>query len=132
VKKVVLPKVLKFLHSGNHIVSGVYPRILPLLAGLQKTSDKQNGLGSEFYSDLLVAIRQGLKTFVVSNKKNQLRATGIYSSQYGATACVAAFFEAAVYGLRNEVEKTAIYAQVCTKIGLLLGLFIIVCEETSC
>ena len=104
----VLPKIIKILRSESHLLSGIYPRILPLVHEIPQEALE------DFYGDILDAIKSGLKTFVITSTQRNAKA----STQSGGSACVMAYFEVALHSLKNS--KTSkhgyIFDQVCMKI----------------
>ena len=103
VKTNVLPKIIKFLHSESHLLSGIYPRILPLVAEIPP------GDLEDFYAEILASIKSGLSTFVISTVHR--RADG-FSLQSGGSACVMAYFEVALHCLKNSETHSTIFDQV--------------------
>ena len=93
----VLKKVLKLLQSESHILSGIYPRILPLCHKIPKVHLKP------FYTDFLDALRNGLNTYVPKSSRHQN--TQFQNQQNGALNCVQAFFEVSIFGLKNDDDQ---------------------------
>ena len=97
VKKVVLPKMVKVLQSKSHLLSDIYPRLLPFLS----KTPKENLV--DFIGSILPSIRSGMETFVISHTSNRRNIRG--NSQNGGSACVMAFFEVAFHFLAIFDEK---------------------------
>ena len=93
----MLKKVLKLLQSESHILSGIYPRILPLCHQIPKVHLKS------FYTDFLDALRNGLNTYVPKSSRHQ--GTQFQNQQNGALNCVQAFFEVSIFGLKNDGDE---------------------------
>ena len=107
VKSSVLPKMIKFLKSESHLLSGIYPRILPLVAAIPQEDLE------DFYAEILASIKSGLKTFVISTRGIPKGLPGGTSSlQSGGSACVMAYFEVALHCLKNSRIHSPIFDQV--------------------
>ena len=88
---------MKLLQSESHILSGIYPRILPLCHKIPKVHLKP------FYTDFLDALRNGLNTYVPKSSRHQN--TQFQNQQNGALNCVQAFFEVSIFGLKNDDDQ---------------------------
>ena len=104
-KSAVLPKIIKLLGSESHLLSGIYPRILPLVHEIPQEALE------DFYGDILDAIKSGLKTFVITSTPRNIAKA---STQSGGSACVMAYFEVALHCLKNsnEAKHAQIFDQV--------------------
>lgn len=107
VKSTVLPKIIKFLQSESHLLSGIYPRILPLVAAIPQEDLE------DFYAEVLASIKSGLKTFVIATRTPKGPGGGS-SLQSGGSACVMAYFEVALHCLKNSRIHSPIFDQVRT------------------
>ena len=107
VKSTVLPKIIKFLQSESHLLSGIYPRILPLVAAIPQEDLE------DFYAEVLASIKSGLKTFVIATRTPKGPGGGS-SLQSGGSACVMAYFEVALHCLKNSPIHSPIFDQVRT------------------
>ena len=106
VKSAVLPKIIKLLGSESHLLSGIYPRILPLVHEIPQEALE------DFYGDILDAIKSGLKTFVITSTQRNIAKA---STQSGGSACVMAYFEVALHCLKNSNE--AKHSQIFDKVS---------------
>ena len=95
----VLKKVVKLLQSESYILSGIYPRILPLCHQMPKVHLKS------FYTDFLDALRNGLNTYVPKSTIRHPQNTQYQNQQNGALNCVQAFFEVSIFGLKNDDDE---------------------------
>ena len=125
VKSTVLPKIIKFLQSESHLLSGIYPRILPLVAAIPQEDLE------DFYAEVLASIKSGLKTFVIATRTPKGPGGGS-SLQSGGSACVMAYFEVALHCLKNSPIHSPIFDQVRTnKIKSLCKSKIQICKFFS-